>query len=278
MNKKILISVIAILAIIIIIVAAVLIYRPQNLPSGTEGIEITLPTPNGKILSPFEITGYITGEDSWTAFEAQAGTVQLFGEDNNLLGTAILTVTDEDWMKEFNNFKGEMDFFSPKNQNGKLVFHNENPSGLPEKDKTFTLPVKILKSSEKIKVKVYFSNNELDPEISCNKVFPVEREIQNNGSTTSGAVFELLKGPTQAEKDQGYYTSINDGVNLQSLKIGLETGTAWADFNDQLGYQVGGSCRVSAIRAQIEQTLLQWPDVKKIVISINGRTEDILQP
>jgi len=45
-----------------------------------------------------------------------------------------------------------------------------------------------------------------------------------------------------------------------------------------LQYQVGGSCRVSAIRAQIIETLKQFSTVKNVVISINGRTEDILQP
>ena len=89
---------------------------------------------------------------------------------------------------------------------------------------------------------------------------------------------ELFKGPTEDEKNQGFFTSINDGVLLQSLMIGMESGTAWADFNEQLEYQVGGSCRVSAIRAQIEQTLKQFSTIKNVVISIDGRTEDILQP
>ncbi|PIP22172.1 MAG: hypothetical protein COX38_02115, partial [Candidatus Nealsonbacteria bacterium CG23_combo_of_CG06-09_8_20_14_all_39_25] len=48
--------------------------------------------------------------------------------------------------------------------------------------------------------------------------------------------------------------------------------------DEQLEFQVGGSCKVSAIRAQITQTLKQFPTVDEVVISINGRTEDILQP
>jgi len=53
---------------------------------------------------------------------------------------------------------------------------------------------------------------------------------------------------------------------------------AKADFDEQLEFQVGGSCRVSAIRAEITQTLKQFSTVKEVVISIDGRTEDILQP
>ena len=53
---------------------------------------------------------------------------------------------------------------------------------------------------------------------------------------------------------------------------------AYVDFDEQLEFQVGGSCRVSAIRAQIIQTIKQFSTVKDVIISINGRTEDILQP
>jgi len=45
-----------------------------------------------------------------------------------------------------------------------------------------------------------------------------------------------------------------------------------------LEFQVGGSCRVSAIRAEIIQTLKQFSTIKEVIISINNRTEDILQP
>ncbi len=50
------------------------------------------------------------------------------------------------------------------------------------------------------------------------------------------------------------------------------------DFDETLEKAVGGSCRVAAIRSQITKTLLQFPSFKKVIISINGRTEDILQP
>ena len=90
------------------------------------------------------------------------------------------------------------------------------------------------------------------------------------------ALEQLLRGPTEAEKAQGFFTSINSGVKIQSLTI--QAGTAYVDFDDQIEFQVGGSCRVSAIRAEITQTLKQFPTVSEVIISVNGRTEDILQP
>jgi len=58
----------------------------------------------------------------------------------------------------------------------------------------------------------------------------------------------------------------------------IENGVAKADFDPQLQFQVGGSCRVQAIRAEITQTLKQFPTVNEVFISVNGETELILQP
>ena len=127
-----------------------------------------------------------------------------------------------------------------------------------------------------MKVKVYFNNSELDPEFSCNKVFAVEREVPRTQTVARAALNELLKGTTQNETNEGFFTSLNTGVNIQSLTI--ENGTAKIDFDDRLEFQVGGSCRVSTIRTQITETLTQFPTVDNVIISINGRTEDILQP
>ena len=44
----------------------------------------------------------------------------------------------------------------------------------------------------------------MDPEFSCNKVFPVEREILKTEAVARAALAELLKGPTEAEKDKDF--------------------------------------------------------------------------
>ena len=129
---------------------------------------------------------------------------------------------------------------------------------------------------ELMTVKAFFNNDKLDPEFSCNKVFPVEREVVKTQEIARAALEELLKGVTEEEKESGFFTSINEGVKIQSLIV--EEGIAKVEFDEQLEFQVGGSCRVSAIRAQITETLKQFQTVDEVVISIDGRTEDILQP
>ncbi len=125
-------------------------------------------------------------------------------------------------------------------------------------------------------VKAYFLNNRFDPEITCTKVFPVTRTIEKTVSVGRAALEELFKGPTSAEKSDGYFTNINPGVTIQELKI--ENGIATIGLNTQLEFQVGGSCRVAAIRAQITQTLKQFPTITSVIISVDGRVEDVLQP
>ena len=125
-------------------------------------------------------------------------------------------------------------------------------------------------------VTVYYGNSNLNPgSADCSAVFPVTRETREPIKGYA-ALDELLKGPTWAEQNAGYYTSINGGVKLNSLTIIDKT--AYADFDAQIEKEVGGSCRVTAIRSQITQTLMQFPTVRSVIVSVDGRASDALQP
>ncbi|MDP3696729.1 MAG: GerMN domain-containing protein [Candidatus Taylorbacteria bacterium] len=144
-------------------------------------------------------------------------------------------------------------------------------------------------------ISVFFPNVQNDPEaLDCETTYPVERvlgRMTDNKKSALGefaylAVADLLKGPTEQEKVQGFFTSINDGTRVQ--RVIIESGVAHVDFNDRLNEGVAllrqgsegqaGSCKVQAIRSQITETLTQFLEIKEVVISVNGRTEDILQP
>jgi spore germination protein GerM len=126
-------------------------------------------------------------------------------------------------------------------------------------------------------VQAYFSNPGLapPPDVDCGVVFPVSRTVPWTPAPARAALEALLAGPTAAERSRGYLTSINPGVTIRSLVV--EDGVATADFSEELE-RTGGACLVTAIRAQIERTLTQFPAVRSVRISIAGRTEDILQP
>ncbi len=142
-------------------------------------------------------------------------------------------------------------------------------------------------------VKVFFLNSkvgakELVPnaveELYCDITYPVERSVSLISKDDNGypgelaylSLSELLKGPTEAEKDKGFFTSINPAVKIR--KIVIERGLALVDFNQELERDVSGSCKIQAIRSQITETLMQFPEIKNVIISVEGRSEEVLQP
>jgi spore germination protein GerM len=234
-------------------------------------IIIDSPKVNDLISNPLEISGRARG--TWY-FEASFP-IKLLDENKKIIATTT-GQAESSWMTEdFVPFKAEMSFTSDKDQNGALAFMNDNPSGLQENQELYELPVRIPKT-ETTTVQVFFNNNKLDPEVSCNKVFPVTRTVPKTVAVARAAIEELLKGVTAEDAKAGYFTNVNSGVKINSLTI--ENGVAKIDFNETLQSAVGGSCRVAAIRAQIIETLKQFSTIKSVIISINGRTEDILQP
>jgi len=281
MKKIILLPVI--LAIIILILIGFLIFykTPQSVsqtPPIKEGIVVNSPIENQEISSPLKITGYVNGQ-GWSGFEGQVGTVTLLDYKGNELAAVLKATTD--WTQLPTQFEADLEFTAANSGPVTLLFKNENASGLPENSKEFSLQVtaKQEKKPETMEISVFFNNNNLDPEISCNKVFEVKRTIPKTGGIARAAIEELLKGPTQQEIKSGYYTNINSGVKLNNISIQkTNSPSALVDFDDKLELGVGGSCKVGAIRAQITQTLKQFLSIENVIISINGRTEDILQP
>ncbi len=125
-------------------------------------------------------------------------------------------------------------------------------------------------------VNAYFANSGLDPEITCTKVFPVSRQLPKGENDKEFAIRQLLAGPRPEERSDLYETAINANTKLLSLRVA--DGVAYADFDKQLNFEVGGSCRVGFIRTQIEQTLKQFSDVREVVISVEGQVNEILEP
>jgi spore germination protein GerM len=123
-------------------------------------------------------------------------------------------------------------------------------------------------------ISVYFLNIESQAEelVEVKRTIPYEPGI----SIHFAAINQLLNGPTEDESERGIFSMINPGTVVYDLTI--EDGVAIVDFNEKLQEGVAGSASVMAIRNQIERTLLQFDDINEVVISINGESEEILQP
>ena len=246
--------------------------------TNTPSIVITTPTGHEPVTSPLRIAGLATGP--WY-FEATFP-VTITDAEHRSLGQHYVTATEDwqshepaEWMSEsLVPFTAELEFAKPNTKTGYLIFKNANPSGLPENERTFEMPLTF--EADTVSIKVFFNNSKLDPAFLCDKVFPTTRTIPWTAGIGHAAMMELLKGPNEIEKGMDYFTNIDPNVRINSLVV--ESGIAKIDLSEELDKNIGGSCRVTAIRAQITETLKQFPTVQRVVISINGRTEDILQP
>ena len=241
-------------------------------------IKIDNPRPNQLIESPLFVKGEARG--NWY-FEASFP-IKLFDDNGFLLGVMPAQALG-DWMTEdFVPFSSTLSFAVPSTLKGRLVLEKDNPSGLPEQADELIIPVYFKEvseiSEELMTAKIFLSDSRFvnEPYFDCSRTIAVERQVPKTLAVAKAAIEALLRGAREEEINQGFVSNINSGVRIQ--KLAIENGVAEVDFDEQLEFQVGGSCRVAAIRAQITETLKQFPTVKDVIISIDGRTEDILQP
>src|SRR3989338_7709440 len=130
--------------------------------------------------------------------------------------------------------------------------------------------------SELMTVQIYLGHETADPNAPCDQVFAVERTVPKSSASARAALDALVRGPTASEEEEAMFTSLPEGVTVKSVTI--VNGTAHATFSAELN-DVAGSCRVQAIRAQIEETLKQFPTVTDVQISVEGIPDaEVLQP
>lgn len=280
--------IIAVIVVLIVSLAAFLVIidnrttivdkRGYSFPEKPGLIKVSNIKFDQSVENPLLVKGEARG--SWF-FEASFP-VRIYDDNNFLLGIKPAQALGE-WMTEnFVPYEVIIPFAVPSAKTGKLILEKDNPSGLLEYDDKLVVPVyfKEIKEAPKefMVSKIFLSDSRFvnEPYFDCLRTIAVERQVPKTLAVARAAIEALLRGATDEEISQGFISTINTGLRIQKLII--EDGIAKIDFNEQLEFQIGGSCMVSAVRAQITNTLKQFPAVKEVIISINGRTEDILQP
>ena len=238
-------------------------------------IIIFSPKPNEEVSSPIEVSG--RAMEIWF-FEASFP-VEIYDSNGKLLGTApaqfIPKSEDDTWMTEnFIDFQGKIEFSQPATETGYMLFKKDNPSGLPEHDESFKMPVKFKNtetaSSVKRKIKLYYYNIIKDKEIadyilcSPDAVMPLEREMPVTITPIQDAVILLLEGKlVESEKSAGFSTEFPlSGFKLSTAN--LKNDILTLKFDDPENKTSGGSCRVGLLWSQIEKTAKQFPEVKEV--------------
>jgi len=238
------------------------------LKSNPEGIIIENPKEEEKIKSPLKISGKAKG--NWF-FEANF-TAELYDENNNYLGGAILTAKDNWATENFVPFEGTLEFSTPETNSGKLCFFSANPAGLPENQKFYEMPVAFEKPGyQKVLLYYYNPNNDKDNQgnIKCSRdgLVAIERQIPISKTPIKDTIELLLKGKenlSEEDLQKGITSEFPlEGFKLKSLNL-KEDGTLILEFEDPLNKTVGGACRVGILWFQIEKTAKQFNQVKEV--------------
>lgn len=111
---------------------------------------------------------------------------------------------------------------------------------------------------------------------NCSDTRAITTNIPKTSLPVEASIRRLLElRPTQENPEQ--VTAIPQGTRLVSLK--LTNGVLTLVFSRELENYGGGSCNVAAIRAQIEKTAKEFSAVRRVQISVEGKTpEETLQP
>ncbi len=230
-------------------------------------IRVSEPVPYQEIGLPLVIRGEANTFESSFSWRVR-------DEDGTILveGHGMSNAPD---VGQFGSFEVSTNYPQPNGTRGTVqVFDYSAKDG--SEIGTVSIPV-VFKQVDSLTVQAYFSSRTKDPKVlHCGTTYPFDRRIAKTSATARAALEELLRGPMKAEASTGAFTNINEGVKL--LSINITAGTAYADFDATLTQGVAGSCRVQAIRSQIENTLKQFPTVQHVIISVNGKTEGVLEP
>jgi spore germination protein GerM len=108
----------------------------------------------------------------------------------------------------------------------------------------------------------------LGKKIGCgDSVVAVTRELQPTRTPLRAALEELLRIPRTYGSDPELYNALSQS-DLRLVSVSVRRGMARLSFAGRL--VMGGVCDGPRVQAQIEETALQFPTVKKVKVLING--------
>lgn len=133
-------------------------------------------------------------------------------------------------------------------------------------------------SAQSNSIKIFLGNSVQNPNSEdCGKVFAVKRQIPRTRAVARAALDELLKGVTETEKAQNYYSTFPEESRSVLKKLNVKKGAAYIDFRANVEEVLNGassSCGSETFFAQIENTLKQFPSIKKVFYAIEGKPAD----
>jgi len=130
-------------------------------------------------------------------------------------------------------------------------------------------------------VMVYFVDTKNpDYSFSCGVTRGVARRLGPQGDIIQATFKELMKGPTPAERAEGLLSTFEPSQGSMSgtqaladylIGLSLNEGTLSINFEPEaLGYLNSAACMQESVKKPIEETMRQFPEVKRIEYAIDG--------
>ena len=126
-------------------------------------------------------------------------------------------------------------------------------------------------------IKVYFHNEKQNPkQADCNKVFAVTRTIPDTFGVAKAALEELFKGTTKEDEEKDFWGFLPAETKGILKSVNVKNDTAYVNFTEKVYEQLGAattSCG-GGFFAMLENTLMQFPKIKKVFYAIEGNPAD----
>ena len=201
---------------------------------------------------------------------------------NIIIGIVVVLAIILVWMWQGNTKDDNKDISGSKNSDT-VVVSDQKEQGTVKivggSTSTLGIDNTVLLNANEVKITAYFGNTQKNKAMTdCSIVFPLDRAVEKKyDSEVINTVKGLLLSLTANETSAGFISSVPVETTLKYVKI--SNGVAEVNFSAGLN-KIGGSCAVTAARAQIEKTLLQFPQVKSVRICVDGNCnqDTILQP
>lgn len=117
-------------------------------------------------------------------------------------------------------------------------------------------------------VKEISENGDYDPQNPAN-LFPVKRRV-DAADPLGGALQSLTKGETRAEEKRG----LSSGTfGIRFVSVSVENGTALARFTVPENVSFSGENWTLYFIKAVERTALQFPEVKKVSVCLDGELD-----
>ncbi len=250
------------------------------------GLKILNPAIGATVSFPLQVKGIVDNRNykaigcSWGLFEGQAGAVEVFANINNAGWKSVSywasnsngpsagfvpLMSEGNWMTS-----GPVDVRAsimldpkagkiPAGTPMKLVIEEEDPSG--KGSERFEIPFTYSGENMETTILTIFKPF-MDSPTDCGEVYPAVRIIPKTIAVADASMRILLEENVPDIK--AYYNGVT-----------IKNGVAIVDFDKAaLGRLNSAACMQASIKSPIEKTLKQFPTIKSVEYSIDGKLFD----